>query len=565
MSVAGPGPSPAPTKRTPPLIAILLAFFFSAQPLANVVVANLGINAINWAVVVRLWAVGLAATALILWALRPMVRDLGTRAVFVGSFFLIMSFYGFVVFEGRSGGWNLEPGDSRLAVGYTAFSLGVALLLARPWERGRRDPTPLAMVGLAILTMNVYVVMSRTATVRAAEWRDAADRFTAVPPLPPRSVHPTRDIYYIVLDMFGRADTVNRYYGADLSGLVTFLESRGFFVADRARSNYGRTYLSLASVLNLDYLDRLVAAIGQDTQNYVPLNYVIQQNALMSLAKRAGYEVIGIGSDYQATATFRNADECDCDVHGMDGYTQTVFAATPLAAVLSGEKSHAAHRDKVLGSFDALETAHGLQPRFIFAHILLPHPPFIFSPDGFFRPPPRMLSFADGDEFPGSREEYVHGYHDQVLFAAKRLTALIESILSRDGPAPVVVVHGDHGPGSMLKWEDPAATNMAERMDIFSAYYFPDGGSQLYRSITPINGVRALANEYLGADLPTLPDRTMFSTASHPYQFIPVAPELVLPGAESAGHDSLEQARTKTGAPASTQSGPGRRKYAHIR
>jgi hypothetical protein len=521
-------------------LATLPAFLLSALPLSNVVSANLGINAINWAIILRLLLIGFAVTAFLLMALRPLVKDLTTRGVIVATFLLLMSFYDFVIFEVRSRGWNVDARDLGLAAGYTAFSLGIAVLVARPWKAGRLDPAPIAMIGIAVLGVNSYLVASRTSSAPPEGWRAAADRLaTAVSARPGATGTPTRDIYYVVLDAFGRADTLKRYYGADLSDFETFLRSHGFFVADRARSNYAQTYLSLASLLNLNYLDPLVAAIGDNTQSYVPLDYVIQRNALMASARRAGYEVVGIGSDYEATLAFPNADRCYCGRHGLDGYTQSVIAATPLAA-LSGDMPYVAHRDKVLESFDALgATRTSARPRFVFAHIVSPHPPFIFSPDGSFRPPSRMFSFGDGSDFPGTTEEYIRGYRDQVRFVANRLTAFVQSVLARPGPKPVIVLHGDHGPGSMLQWEDPGATNMTERMDILAAYYFPQGSNQLYPSITPINGARALANEYLGANLPVLPDRTFFSTGKRPYRFIPVAPEVNPPataGGQIAGH-----------------------------
>jgi hypothetical protein len=73
----------------------------------------------------------------------------------------------------------------------------------------------------------------------------------------------------------------------------------------------------------------------------------------------------------------------------------------------------------------------------------------------------------------------------------------------------------------MLSWEDADATNMGERMGIFAAYHFPDGPT-LYPTITPVNGARALASQYLGVDLSFLPDRSFFSAWMRPYDFIPV-------------------------------------------
>jgi hypothetical protein len=62
---------------------------------------------------------------------------------------------------------------------------------------------------------------------------------------------------------------------------------------------------------------------------------------------------------------------------------------------------------------------------------------------------------------------------------------------------------------------------MRERMSIFAAYLFPDG-PVVPDTITPVNGARLLATHYLGLNLPPLPDRTMFSTWNHPYQFIDI-------------------------------------------
>jgi hypothetical protein len=86
----------------------------------------------------------------------------------------------------------------------------------------------------------------------------------------------------------------------------------------------------------------------------------------------------------------------------------------------------------------------------------------------------------------------------------------------------VIIIHGDHGPGSMLQQNDPARTNLPERMNIFAAYLFPDGSNSLYPAMTPVNGARALANQYFGTDLPRLPDKSWFSTEKHPFDFTPV-------------------------------------------
>jgi hypothetical protein len=130
--------------------------------------------------------------------------------------------------------------------------------------------------------------------------------------------------------------------------------------------------------------------------------------------------------------------------------------------------------------------------------------------------------FLDGSLYSGSRADYRRGYRAQVEYLTSQLGAIIDSLLSRPGPPPAIVIHGDHGPGLGLNWESAEKTDMAERTGIFAAYYFPNAGTQPYATITPLNGARLLANNYLGTALPRLEDRTYFSIWSQPYDFIEI-------------------------------------------
>src|SRR5262249_55856944 len=65
----------------------------------------------------------------------------------------------------------------------------------------------------------------------------------------------TPDVYYIILDGYARADTLKRECQFDNSEFLEQLRSRGFYVADQSCSNYPMTFMSLASSLNMSYLD----------------------------------------------------------------------------------------------------------------------------------------------------------------------------------------------------------------------------------------------------------------------------------------------------------------------
>lgn len=65
------------------------------------------------------------------------------------------------------------------------------------------------------------------------------------------------DIYFIVLDGYGREDMLRQLFGIDNSEFVGYLEEKGFIVPEHSLSNYPKTALSIASTLNLDYVQNL--------------------------------------------------------------------------------------------------------------------------------------------------------------------------------------------------------------------------------------------------------------------------------------------------------------------
>ncbi len=424
-------------------------------------------------------------------------------------------------------GWTLPLRDPRLAAAYVLAAVAIATLSVRPWRTIRRDLVPLTTIAAFLVGANAYRAGARWWADAPPAWLPTVDALSFDPVRNQNTNKaPARDIYYIVLDAMGRADTLQELYGLDLGPFVADLKSRGFQVVSHARSNYAHTQLSFSSFLNLAYLDPVANAVGKTSESQEALDFLIQHNALMRLAKQAGYQVVGIGTDYPATSKFDEADICVCQQYGLSLFEQAVIGATPLAAAPLDRWTYSAHRRKTLASLDTLETGiPSPQRQFVFAHILAPHPPFLFTPDGGYRRPDRPFSITDGSEFQGSKEEYVQGYRDQAAFIVQRVERVVHAILSRPGPQPVIVIHGDHGPGSRLQSNDPTHTDMTERMAIFEAYYFPEGGDALSDSISPVNLSRALANRYFGTTLGRLPEASFFSTPRQPYDFIPVSPQ----------------------------------------
>jgi len=71
------------------------------------------------------------------------------------------------------------------------------------------------------------------------------------------------DIYYIILDMYARQDTLKELFDYDNSEFTNYLTGKGFYVATKSCSNHRTTYISLASSLNMDYFKQKDNQLGR--------------------------------------------------------------------------------------------------------------------------------------------------------------------------------------------------------------------------------------------------------------------------------------------------------------
>jgi hypothetical protein len=124
-------------------------------------------------------------------------------------------------------------------------------------------------------------------------------------------------------------------------------------------------------------------------------------------------------------------------------------------------------------------------PKFVYAHIMVPHSPFIFAPDGSYR----------------YITDPIDGYRSNVEFIDNQLPSILQTIIEKSDPAPIIIVMGDHGPSTRR------TITKEMRMATLNAYLVNDAAkAQLYPSITPINGLRIILNSQYGGSFEMLDD-----------------------------------------------------------
>ena len=353
------------------------------------------------------------------------------------------------------------------------------------------------------------------------------------------------DIYYIILDGYGRQDILLDIYGHDNRAFLAALEERGFQIGQHGASNYIQTALSLGSSLNMDYLDVLLEERSQSMTNSALIDLVWHSRVRRWLAAQ-GYAMVAFRTAFPYTSVIDaelfwfpesqvDEEEGSSAATRASAFEVLLFEYSLGRMVLDFSPSaraamelylyeplYAEHRTRVLFTLDSLAAVAELPGRhFVFAHVISPHPPFVFDAEGNPLTPSYPFSFSDGSHFfrdaGGTREDYINGYREQLRYLNGLVLATIDRILAASDPPPIIIIQGDHGPGAYLRWDAIMESNLEERSGILNAFLLPGAPSDVvYSTISPVNAYRMVLSLYFGADLPPLPDCTYFSSTSAP-------------------------------------------------
>lgn len=357
------------------------------------------------------------------------------------------------------------------------------------------------------------------------------------------------DIVHIVVDGYAGEEVLLTHYQLDNRPFVTFLRNAGFFVADRAKSNYSLTHLSLASTLNTGYLTDLLSGITSERQGHQNVTWSLRQSSVRRMLGQLGYRFVAFPTEYRRTEII-DADYfieyATWQVTPFEGLLiESSFLSAPLellrgASSFSYYPGYAYHRGLIRHNIELLsEPPLSDGPDFVFAHLITPHPPFAFAADGTAAPPKYEFTLEDASGFPGNREEYLKGYRDQVLFINEQLMAVVRSLVIDSESPPIVIIQGDHGPGAFLDWDSPESSDLSERMSILNSVFLPSQFDyfQAYDELSPVNNYRVILNSVFQQSFQLLPDEACFSNWVEPFEFLPV---------EGSGRGKLDDSQCST-------------------
>ena len=484
-------------------------FLFALFPVLTLLAGNLG--EMNLSAFFRSAVASLFVASALFLILRLGTKDWRSAALLATFYLLLFFTYGHVYNLVKNQSlFGFDYGRHRiLGIVWAVLTIVGGWLIVKRIHLNKIVTMVLNLVGFLLVIFPIVqigayaIVQSRNAKISRSDSAQSSELILPQGQLP--------DIYYIILDRYARDDILKSQLDYDNSEFTRALEQRGFYIARCSRSNYPETLPSMASALNMDYLDELTG-VESWQENISSLQPYISGNAVRQLLEALGYQSISLTA-YQ-NLQWHNAD-LFYNPATSSGSSQFSSVITPFEAILMrttvlripldlqtksmGEFArninypYAEHVQQQLYILNKIPELPFLSaPTFAYIHITIPHPPYVFDQNG------ELVDIQTAEEgFTRNQSDggQPGGYIGQVQYINQRMLGIVESLIQNSDQTPVIILQGDHG----ISGSDPDA--------ILNAYLVPEAvRSHLYPTITPVNTFRVIFSSLFGGDYPALPD-----------------------------------------------------------
>jgi hypothetical protein len=313
---------------------------------------------------------------------------------------------------------------------------------------------------------------------------------------------PKPDFYVIICDEYAGNTELKDIFNFDNTAFLDQLGQRGFHVIPASTSNYNYTPYSIASILNMDYLDL------RPKDNHTLLTDAYETTRTNKLLRFLQYH------------HYKFYNYSLVDFKGEPAHTRETFLPVKTRLITSQTfisrmdkelryhlvtlfKSKQVLRENTYSTRQNNETLIPLllktagekttQPKFVLTHLMLPHYPYYFDKEG------HEFSF---DQLTEGNQYNQKNYIEYLQYGNKKILSVIDHILKNSATPPVIVLMGDHGFRHFTTPVDPKYYfyNMV-------AVHLPNQQYAAFGdSLTNVNLFRAVLNSTFQQHLPYLKD-----------------------------------------------------------
>jgi hypothetical protein len=328
---------------------------------------------------------------------------------------------------------------------------------------------------------------------------------------------PTPDIYLLLFDEYASTASLRNDWHFDNSVLDSFLLHEQFYLQRRSSSNYNFTPFSMASMLNMNYLQHIADTSQVSINDYAACNQLIRNNEVIRYLSALTYEIVNYSifdlAGHPAEVSFSllpvktrlitaqtlfNRIERDLAWNLEMGPVSMSWLSK--RKVMENRSLNAEFENGVMTT--AREKSN--YPRFVYAHFEMPHPPYYYDKNLHPRSLDTLLA-----ELTGNHPASYTGY---LPYVNQHLMKLVSDIRKYSHDSAVIIIMGDHGYRATAD-----VTRRAHYFSNLSAVYFPDHNYRLLNdSSSAVNQFRMVFNSLFRQSMPLLKDSSVFLVDANP-------------------------------------------------
>jgi hypothetical protein len=316
------------------------------------------------------------------------------------------------------------------------------------------------------------------------------------------------DIFFIILDEYSGNTALKERFNFDNSGFENKLRNRGFYIIPNSSSNYNYTPFSIASMLNMGYLDLDMKTKGPGNLKYC--YRMIRDSRAIKFLEANDYQFYNYSIfDFAGQPAIKSENFLPTRTRLITSQTflsriwnDILFnVGTGNWGIQSINKkivySHLHNNDNFIRLTLDIAAREAIPPKFVYTHLMMPHYPYYFDSHG------RALAF---DSLVEGRQQDQHNYVEYLQYCNRKILQLTDDILKMSSSPPLIILSGDHGFRYFPKKEDHKYCFMN-----LMAIYLPAGDyHNFYSNMSAANLFPVIFNTQFQQHIPLQKDSTIY-------------------------------------------------------
>ncbi len=314
-------------------------------------------------------------------------------------------------------------------------------------------------------------------------------------------------VYLILLDGYFGSKGLKAYFNYDNTRFENFLQRNDFHVVPSTHSNYLFTLYSMASLLNMKYLEGIGEPVLSNHYGYITAATGIKENLVCKFFASQGYsinnfsifDVAGIPAGYSSGLLTEKVQLINSQTmyYRVNKWLLSFPGKIGLKkqSAEEYENSFINNNEAVMERTLLQSRSQNKQPSFTYCHLVMPHEPYVLDSNGV-----RIRNTAGLERL--SKDSIDQLFLQYEIYVNKRISTFIEELKKTTAGNAVILLMSDHG------YKEARITNDAT-MPFYNlnAVYLPQKNySGWYSGISNVNQFRVLLNTLFHQQMPLLAD-----------------------------------------------------------